>query len=126
METEYQQSAISFAEYNDPITEDIAAVLLERPGGRKAIVAYIREGYDANAKQKTYRAFDTEGKEIIAANYSLSHLKKELVRKEDFFHEQESIKEQALTHDMAEEERTRFKELTTLRLQKSRAHSRTR
>lgn len=126
MNTEYEQSAISFAEYNDPITEDIAAVLLERPGGRKAIVAYIREGYDVNAKQKTYHAFDTEGKEIIAANYSLSHLKKELVRKEDFFHEQESIKEQALTHDMAEEERKRFKELTTLRFEQSRTHSQTR
>lgn len=126
MKTEYEQSAISFAEYKDPLTEDIAAVLLERPGGRKAIVAYIREDYDSNAKMKTYRTFDTEGKEILAANYSLSQLKKEILRKEDFFHQQESIKEQALTLDMAEEERKRFKELRTMRSGNLKTQSRSR
>ncbi len=126
MTTEYSESAISFAEHKDPITDEIAAVVMDRPGGRKAVVAYIREDYDSNAKKKTYRTYDVDGKEIIAANYSLTVLKKEIQRKEQMFHEQVSLKEQAIQQDFTEQERQRLKELRTLRSGKMKTQSRTR
>lgn len=126
MTTEYSQSAISFAQYKDPITSEIAAVVMDRPGGRKAIVAYIHEDYDSNAKQKSYRTYDIDGKEILPANYSLTFLKKEIQRKEDWFHEQTALKEQALQQDFAEEERKRLKQLSSLRSGRTDTQTRTR
>ena len=126
MATEYSESMISFAEYKDPITDEIATVLMDRPGGRKAIVAHIHKDYDSNAKRATYRTYDTDGKEIISPNYSLDQLKKEIRRNEQMFHEQESLKEQAMQQDFAEEERRRFTELRTLRSSKTKTKSRTR
>lgn len=126
MTTEYSEGAISFAEYKDPITNEIAAVLMDRPGGRQAVVAYIHEGYDPNAKKKVYRTYDVDGKEIIPANYNLKFLKKEIQRKEDWFHEQTALKEQALQQDFATGERQRLKELRTIRSGRTKSHSRTR
>lgn len=85
MNREYSQSAITFAEYKDPVTEDIAAVLMDRPGGRKAVVAYIREDYDTNGKRKMYTVVDTEGKVIISPCASLSIVKKDILKKEQEF-----------------------------------------
>lgn len=126
MSTEYSQSAISFAEHKDPITDEIATVLMDRPGGRKAIVAHIREDYDPNAKRKLFRVFDTEGKEMMGPSYSLSILKKDIQKQEQLFHEKVALKEQAIGQDFSEEERKRLKELRTLRSGKQKEQSRTR
>ncbi len=122
----HSESAISFAEYKNSITGEVATVLMDRPGGRKAVVAYIREDYDANAGKKSYRTFDVDGKEIVPANYSLTHLKNEIRRSENVFHEQVNLKEQALQQDFATEERNRLRQLTSLRSNASRTKSRTR
>lgn len=126
MASEYEQSAISFAEYQDPIMDEIATVLMDRPGGRKAIVAHIREDYDANAKRKLYRVFDTEGKEMMGPGYSLSILKKDIQKQEQLFHQKVAEKEQAIQQDFTEEERKRLTELRTLRSGKQKTQTRTR
>ena len=126
MKTEYAESALSFAEWNDPSSNQVATVLMNRPGGRMAIVATIHKDYDPNVKKTVYRTFDTDDKEILVPNFSLVQLKKEIRRKEQEFHEQVSLKEQAIRQDFAEEERRRFKELATLRSAKTKTQSRTR
>lgn len=126
MTTEYSESAISFAEYKDPITDEVATVLMDRPGGRRAIVAHIRKEYDSSGKRSMYRTYDTDGKEILGANANLDQLKKEIRSNEQMFHEQESLKEQAIMQDAAEEQRRRFAELRTLRSHKQETQSRTR
>lgn len=126
MPREYEQSQISFAEYNDPVTDDIAAVLMDRPGGRKAVVAYIREDYDPSGKRKMYTVVDTEGKMIISPCASLSIVKKDILKREQEFHERAALKEQAIGKDFTEEERRRFKELRTMRSDKSKNLFRTR
>ena len=126
MKTEYAESALSFAEWDDPTSNQVATVLMDRPGGRMAVIATIHKGYDPNAKKTVYRTYDTDDKEILAPNFSLVQLKKEIRRKEQEFHEQVSLKEQAIRQDAAEEERKRFKELSTLRSRKTKSQSRTR
>lgn len=123
---ETSNSAISFAEYKDPITDEVMTVLMDRPGGRRAIIAHIHKEYDSNAKRPTYRTYDTDGKEVIAPNYSLTQLKKEIRRNEQMFHEQVSLKEQALQQDFVQEERRRHRELRGLRSTKGKTQSRTR
>lgn len=124
MNREYSQSALSFAEYKDPVTDDIAAVLMDRPGGRKAVVAYIREEYYSG--RKMYTVVDTEGKVIIPPCASLSIIKKDILKHEQEFHEKTAEKEQAIGKDFAEEERKRLKELRTIRSEKTKSISRTR
>lgn len=124
MNREYSQSAITFAEYKDPVTDDVAAVLMDRPGGRKAVVAYIREEYYSG--RKMYTVVDTEGKVIIPPCASLSIIKKDILKHEHEFHEKAAEKEQAIGKDFAQEERKRLKELRTLRSEKTKSISRTR
>lgn len=122
----YQESAISFAEWDDPTSNQVATVLLDRPGGRQAIVATIHKGYDPGVKKTMYRTYDTDGKQILAPCFSLSIVKKDIQKKEDEFHAKETRKEQAIRQDAAEEERKRFKELVTLRSEITKTQSRTR
>lgn len=124
METEYYESQISFMEHAGPIAGDIAVAIMDRPGGRKAVVAHIREEYYSG--RKMYQAYDTQGKIIVSPTSSLDLLKQDIRKKEQFFHEQEAFKEQSLQKDFAEEERKRLKELRTLRSEKIKSISRTR
>lgn len=126
MSREYEQSMISFADYKDPVTDDVAAVLMDRPGGRKAVVAYIRKEYYEDVKEPYYKVYDTQGKVIMGGSRSLSLVKKEVLRNEQQFHEEMALKEQAIGQDFAEEERKRLKELRTLRSEKTKSISRTR
>lgn len=123
-QAEYSESQISFMEHADPIDGDIAVVVMDRPGGRKAVVAHVREEFRDG--RKMYSACDTEGKMIIPPTSSLELLKKDIRKKEQFFHEQETLKEQALQQDFTEEERRRHRELRQLRSTKVKSQSRTR
>lgn len=126
MSREYQQSMISFADYKDPITDEVSAVLMDRPGGRKTVVAYIRKEYFDSSKEPYYRVYDTQGKIIMGGSRSLSLVKEEVLRNEQQFHEETALKEQAIQQDFAEEERKRLNDLRTIRAGKTKEHSRTR
>jgi hypothetical protein len=126
MKTEYSESAISFAENKEPIAGIVATAYMDRPGGRKVVIAHICEEYDANAQRKMYRTYDVDGKEILAPNANLAQIKKEIRRNEQLFHEQVALKEQAAQQDLAEEQRKRHLELRRIRSSKTQSRSHTR
>lgn len=124
MKTEYSANTISFIEYKEPQYNEVAIVLMDRPGGRQVIIAHILVGY--NSGQKMYHVFDSDGKEVIPPSSSMEVIKKDIQKQEARFHEQISKKEQAVQQEFALEERKRLKQLSSLRSQPSQAKSRVR
>ena len=124
MKTEYSESTISFIEYKEPRYNEVATVLMDRPGGRQAVIAHIHVGYISG--RKMCRVFDSDGKEVIPPSSSMEVIQEDIRKQEAVFHAQVAKKEQAVQQDFAEGERKRLKQLTMMRTRSHHSKSRTR
>lgn len=86
-------NSISFLEEVDERNNQVATVLIDQPGYKKAIIAYIHK--EQLGKSTVYRSYDSDGKELYAPVYSLRELKKTFIRHEEEFIAKTKYMEQA-------------------------------